>query len=391
MRSRLLLALAGTLALAACASTPEPSDTTTAAVTERPNPFFTKSDLPFEMPPFDRIRDEDYLPAFEKGMAQQLAEVEKIADNPEPATFENTVVAMEKSGEILGRVAPVFFNLSGADTNPQLQKIRAEIAPKLAAHRDAIYLNGKLFARVSALYDARETLGLDAESQRLLERYHTDFVRAGARLTDEQTKTLRDINAELASLTAQFAENVLAEVNDSAVVVDDVEELDGLTQAQIATAAAAAKDRGLEGKYVITLQNTTGQPPLASLTNRTLRERIFNASVSRGIRGNAYDNRAIVLRVMQLRADRAVLLGYPNHAAYVLEDETAKTTDAVNGMRSSTPRPAASSSPPGTGPSTRRKSARRSSTSTTPSSSRTSRWRACSRTASSTPRTACTG
>ncbi len=334
MSSRLTLALASTLTLVACASAPETPEPAQAAATatEAPNPFFTKSELPYEMPPFDRIRDEHFLPAFEKGMAEQLAEIDAIATNPEAPTFGNTIVPMETSGEVLGRVAPVFFNLSGAHTNPELQKIRAELAPKLAAHQDTIYLNGALFARVDTLYQQRDALGLDPESLRLLERYHTDFVRAGARLSEEQKETLRKINGELASLAARFSENVLGEVNASAVAFDSADELAGLSAAQIEAASKLAAERGLEGKYVIALMNTTGQPPLSSLTNRASREKIHAASVGRGIRGNEFDNREIVLTVIRLRAERARLLGYPTHAAFVLEDETAKTTEAVNDM-----------------------------------------------------------
>ncbi len=333
MSARLTLALAGSLALAACASAPETTPMTeTAPATSEANPFFVKSDLPYEAPPFDRIRNEHFLPAFEKGMAQELAQIEAIANSETKATFDNTIVAMERSGEILGRVAPVFYNLSGAHTNPELQAVRAEIAPKLSAHRDAIYLNGALFDRINSLYAARDSLGLDPESLRLLERYHTDFIRAGAKLSEEQKATLRKINSEIATLTAKFSENVLAEVNDAAVVFDSADDLAGLSDAEISAAAKAAAERGMEGKYLIALKNTTGQPPLASLTNRASREKIHRASVTRGIRGNEYDNRNIVRRVAELRAERARLLGYPNHAAFVLEDETAQTTRAVNQM-----------------------------------------------------------
>ena len=338
MAPRLALALAGTLALAACApearapETPEPAADGGAAVTEAPNPFFAKSELPYELPPFDRIGNEHFLPAFERGMAEQLAEIQAIADNPAAPTFDNTIVPLEKSGEILGRVSPVFFNLSSANTNPELQKIRVEIAPRLAAHADAIFLNGPLFARISTLHASRETLGLDAESVRLLERYYIDFVRAGAKLSEAEKETLRGINAELASLGAKFSENVLAEVNDSAVVFDSADQLAGLSAAEIEAAAKAAAEKGLEGKYLIALKNTTGQPPLSSMTDRESRRKIFEASLARGIRGNEFDNRDIVLRVVQLRAERARLLGYPTHAAFVLEDETAQTTAAVNDM-----------------------------------------------------------
>jgi peptidyl-dipeptidase Dcp len=296
------------------------------------NPFFTPSALPYAMPPFDLIRDEHYLPAFERGMAEQLAEIEIIANNPEAPSFENTIVAMERSGELQDRVSRVFFNLNSAHTNPQIQEIQRTVAPQIAAHRDAIFLNGPLFARVDALHEKRNELGLDAESKRLLERYHIDFVRAGARLSDADKDQLREYNRELASLATTFSNNVLEETISSAVLVDSAAELDGLTQSQVSAAASAAKARGHEGKYLITLQNTSGQPPLASLTNRALRQRIQEASVNRGARDNEHDNRPIVARTMTLRAERAKLLGYPNHAAHVLENETAGSVKAVNDM-----------------------------------------------------------
>jgi peptidyl-dipeptidase Dcp len=297
-----------------------------------PNPFFTESALPYGMPPFDQIADEHYLPAFEKGMAEQIKEIEAIANNPEAATFDNTILAMERGGQLLARVNRVFSNLNSAHTNPRMQEIQQTVAPQLAAHTDAIFLNGPLFARVESLHRQREELELDAESKYLLERYHTDFVRAGARLPDEKKETLRELNRELASLSTTFAQNVLQEVINSAVLVDSAEELDGLSESEIRAAADAADDRGHEGKYLIALQNTTGQPPLASLTNRALRQRIHEASVNRGIRDNEHDNRPVVARMAAARAERAELLGYPNHAAYVLENETAGSVKAVNDM-----------------------------------------------------------
>ena len=303
-----------------------------AAADAAANPFFTASTLPYQMPPFDQIRDEHYLPAFERGMAEELAEIEAIANNPESPTFENTIVAMEQTGEILARVSRVFFNLNSAHTNPVMQDVQKTVSPQLAAHRDAIFLNPKLFARVEALHGKRAELGLDPESLRLLERYYIDFVRAGARLSEEDKDKLRAINAELASLGTTFAQNVLRETLDSAVIVDTAEELEGFSDAQVRAAAEAATARGHEGKYLISLQNTSGQPPLALLTNRALRQRIHEASVNRGARDNEYDNRPVVARVAALRAERAALLGYPNHAAFVLENATAGTPEAVNEM-----------------------------------------------------------
>ncbi len=296
------------------------------------SPFAKPSPLPLHYPQFDTIKDSDFAPAFDAGMAGQLVEIEAIANNPAAPTFDNTIVAMERSGQMLDRATTLFFSLVGADTNPAREKLRAEYAPKFSAHADAISLNPKLFARIETLYAQRQKLGLDPESLRLIERYHTDFIRAGAKLSDADKARLRDINAELAALGAKFSQNVLAEVNDSAVLVNDRAQLSGLSDNQIAAAAEAAKARGFEGKYVIALLNTTTQPVLTDLDDRALRERIYKASIARGSRGNQWDNTALFARVVALRAERAKLLGYPSHAAYVLEDETAQTPAAVNAM-----------------------------------------------------------
>ncbi|HUR40150.1 MAG TPA: M3 family metallopeptidase [Verrucomicrobiae bacterium] len=294
------------------------------------NPFFAKSTLPYELPPFDKIRNEHYRPAFDKGMADHQVEIQAIANNPQAATFENTIVAMERSAALLNRVNVTFSALTGAHTNDELQKIDVEVSPKLQAHNDSIYLNPKLYARVKSLYDGRAGLGLDAESARLLEKYHTDFVRAGAQL-DESAKTrVKAINEELASLNTKFTQNLLEDTNASAVVVDTREELDGLADDQIAALAEAAKARKLDGKYVIQIILPTPQPALAQLKNRALRERLYRAAIERGNRGNEHDNKATLARIVQLRAEKAQLMGYPNHAAYVLEVETARTPAAVN-------------------------------------------------------------
>ena len=300
-----------------------------ATVTEA-NPFFADSPLPFHYPPFDRIDDSLYLPAFERGMAEQLAEVEAIADAAEAPTFENTLVALERSGRVLERVSQVFFNLNSADTNDTLDAIRSEMAPKLSAHSDRILLNGALFERVRALHERRGELDLDDESRRLVEEYYTDFVRAGAQLPAAEQQRLRDINAELAGLETTFSQNVLSEVNGSAVAVETRAELAGLSESEIAAAAAAAADRDLDGQFLIALRNTSGQPPLASLQNRELRRRLMETSLARGSRDGEFDNRAVVSRIARLRAERAGLLGYPNHAAYSLERQTARTVGAVN-------------------------------------------------------------
>ncbi|WP_206858923.1 M3 family metallopeptidase [Lysobacter changpingensis] len=336
MKHPLALALAVAIAATAptYAKTPKQGTAVSAQAdaAKGTNPFFADSPLPLHYPQFDQIKDSDFGPAFDAGMAQQLKEIDAIANNAEKPTFQNTIIAMENSGRTLARATTVFFNLVGTDTNPAREKLQGDYAPKFAAHRDAINLNGKLFERVKALYDTRDSLGLDAQGVRLVERYYTDFVRAGANLSEADKAKLKQINAQLAALGTKFSQNVLAEVNASAVVVDTKEELDGLSDEQIAAAAEAAKTRNLPGKYVIALLNTTGQPPEAQLTNRALRERLHKASVARGSRGNEFDNTGIVAQVTKLRAERAELMGYPNYAAYVLEDETAKTPQAVNAM-----------------------------------------------------------
>lgn len=320
------------LALAAGLALPSLGAAADKAAPAATNPFFEPSTLPYQLPPFDRITDADYLPAFEKGMAEQRAEFDAIANNPEPPSFDNTIVAAERSGQVLLRVSNVFFNLVGANTNPQMEKVQSTVAPLLAAHADAITLDPKLYARIKALHDQRDKLGLDAQQLRLLDRYHLDFVRAGARLDEKQKARLREINGELASLQTRFSQNLLKENNASAVVVDDRASLAGMSDAAIAAAAEAAKERKLDGKYVLALQNTSGQPALATLQDRALRERLQKASVGRASRGGEFDNRATIAQIVKLRAERAALLGYPNHAAYVLEDQTAGTTTAVNKM-----------------------------------------------------------
>ena len=295
------------------------------------NPFAQPSKLAFELPLFDRIRDSDYLPAFEAGMREQLEEVSRIAHNREPATLDNTIVALERSGQLLKRVEMTFSRLNACNTDPEMQRIDTEMAPRLTAQEDAIHLDTALWARVDGLYNKRTSLHLDPESLQLLSRYHTEFVRAGARLTKEQKTHLRDLNKSISSLTTRFKQNVLKATADGAVAVDSVHELDGLSPEQIGAAAQAAAARGRTGKWLIALQNTTNQPVLAQLTNRTLRERIYKASIGRGLSGDT-DNRPVIAELVKLRAERAALLGYPSHAAYQLEDESAGTPGAVRDM-----------------------------------------------------------
>jgi len=294
------------------------------------NPLFSPSPLPLQYPPFDRLRDEHFAPALERGMAEQLAEIQAIADNPEPPSFNNTLVALERSGRLLQRTTTLLFSLLGVDANPARQQLQSDYAARLAAHRDAIQLNPRLFARVEAVYARRDDAAPNPEARRLIERVRLDMVRAGALLDEAQKVRLRALNAELATLDARFDKAVLAEVNDSALVVDTVEELAGLSPAEIAAAAEAARQRGLPGKYLLALLNTTEQPAEAALQVRAVRERLHQASVARGSRGNAQDTTALVSRVMALRQERAALLGYPSPAAQVLADETARTPEAVN-------------------------------------------------------------
>jgi peptidyl-dipeptidase Dcp len=304
------------------------------------NPLATASTLPFHYPAFDKIKDEHFLPAYAEGMRQQLKEIDVIANNKKPATFDNTIVAMEKSGALLTRVQTTFGNLQGANTNDKLDAIDSEMSPKLAAHGDAIYLNPKLYARVKALYDKRDSLKLDAESKHLLERYHTDFVRAGAKLSAADKEKLKAINGVIATLQTTFTQNVLKETNASALVVDTREELAGMSDAEIDAAAAAAKAKGKDGKFLVALVNTSGQPPLAVLKNRAVRSRLMAVSLARGANGGEFDNRQVVLKIAKARAEKAALLGYENYAAYSLEDQTAHDTAAVNKLLGELAKPA---------------------------------------------------
>ena len=292
------------------------------------NPLLQASTLPYQLPPFDRVDNQHYREAFAEGMTAQLREVRAITERQTDASFENTIVALERSGELLDRAMAVFFNLIASNTNEVMQQFESELAPQLAAHEDAILLDSKLFARVSALYERRVDLGREPEAVQLLERYYTQFVRAGARLNDADKSRLKAINSQISSLTTRFKQNVLKATSDGAVVVDRPEELAGLAAEQVGAAAAAAAARGLAGKWLITLQNTTTQPLLAQLSNRALRERLFKASTARGSGGEA-DNTQIVRQLVALRAQRAALLGYCNHATYQLADESAGSPAAV--------------------------------------------------------------
>jgi peptidyl-dipeptidase Dcp len=314
---------------AASATAPAKASTSASAETQASNPFFTASTLPYQAPPFDKIKDGDYQPAIEEGMRQQLEEVEKIANNPEPPTFDNTYVALQKSGVLLNRVMAVFNAITSANTDDALQKLQEEEAPKLAAHADAIHLNGKLFQRIQSVYDQRDSLKLDPESQRLIDVVYRQFVMAGAKLSDADKAKLKEYNKEEAGLQAQYNNKLLAAAKNGALVVDDKSKLAGLSDGDIAAAEQAAKDRHLDGKWVLTLQNTTQQPALQDLTDRATRKALFDASWTRAEKGDANDTRDIVARLAQLRAQEAKLLGFPDYAAWTLQDQMAKTPDTV--------------------------------------------------------------
>ncbi|MDQ2658831.1 MAG: M3 family metallopeptidase [Verrucomicrobiota bacterium] len=296
------------------------------------NPLLSESTLPFKMPPFDKIKNEHYAPAFTLALAEHLKEVDAIAKTKEEPTFENTIVALEKAGLMLTRVGNIFSNLAGANTNPVLQKTESEMAPKLAAHQDAILLNPVLFSRVKSIYDRREQLGLDPESKYLVERYYQDFVHAGANLSEPDKQKLKAMNAEIATLQTKFNQDVLKEKNASGALVTDRKELAGLPENEIAAAATAAKEDKKDGKFLIPMQNTSGQPALSSLENRALRERIMKTSLARNSHGGAFDTRQTIINLARLRSERATLLGFENHAAYQLVDQTAKNVETVNKM-----------------------------------------------------------
>ena len=319
------LGAAAVAILAACS--PSSKKTTTTAQAE--NPFAQPSTLPLHAPPFDKIKDSDYQPAFEEGMKQQIAEIDAIANSGDAPTFENTIVAMEKSGRMLDRVSQAFSGVVGANTNPTLDKVQSDEAPKLAAHGDAIFLNAKLFARVKAIYDQRDKLKLDPESAQLLNVYYLQFIHAGANLSDADKAKLRELNKRDASLEASFQQKLVAASKAAAFVTDRKSDLAGLSDAEIAAASKAAEDRKMPGKFLIPQQNTTQQPVLASLTDRSVREKIFNNSWTRAEKGDVNDTRKIIVELAQLRAQKAQLLGYPNYAAYVLYDQMAKTPEAV--------------------------------------------------------------
>jgi peptidyl-dipeptidase Dcp len=317
-------AIAAAILLSACALTGRAAESNFGPS----NPFYSKSTLPFQAPPFDKIKDSDYQPAIDAGMAEQLKEIQAIADNSAPPTFENTIVAMERSGELFNRVNQVFNGVTSANLDPELQKVQDYEAPRMAALQDAIFLNSKLFDRVAKIYQQRDALHLDAESQRLLEFDYKLFVHSGANLNDADKAALKKLNEEDSTLSTAFTTKLLAAAKAGAYVTQDKAALAGLTDPQIAGAAEAAKGRKVEG-YVIPLQNTTQQPDLAELTQRSTRQAIFENSLDRAERDDANDTRSTIVRLAQIRAQKAKLLGFPTYAAWVLEDQMAKTPEAA--------------------------------------------------------------
>ncbi|MXP27395.1 dipeptidyl carboxypeptidase II [Porphyrobacter algicida] len=314
----------GDSAMAEAPAAPAPTTASNDAIPQGTGPFAQESNLPFHAPDFTKIKESDYVPGFEQGMAIQTAEVKAITDNPAAPTFDNTIVALEKSGRMLGRVSAVFSALTSADTTPGLDKIDEEMGPKLSAHSDSIMLNPKLFARVSAVYDQRAQLGLDNEDMKLLEHTYKAMVHAGAKLTPAQRERVVAINSDLSKLTTQFGQMVRDGTVASALVVDNKADLAGMSDAEIQAAAKAAAEKGMAGKYLITLQNTTQQPALAELNNRDVRKKLFDASYYRDDKGNQYDTRDLISKIVQLRAEKAALFGDPDWATYVMWDRMAK-------------------------------------------------------------------
>jgi peptidyl-dipeptidase Dcp len=297
--------------------------------TENDNPFFREYNTPYGVPPFDEIKLEHYMPAFEAGMMQQTAEIDHIVTNRELPTFENTILALEYSGELLTKVARVFYNLNGSNTNAEMQALARELSPKTSAHSSSIILNEQLFHKVNEVYKNRHELGLNAEQMRLVEEKHKGFVRGGALLQGDQRERLRDINTRMSQLTLNFGQNVLAETNSFELLITEEHDLQGLPRDLVENAAAAAERRGHDGAWVFTLHNPSVEPFLQYSSNRELRQKIWRAYVNRGNNGNENDNNDIIAQLVKLRAERAALLGYSTHAHFVLEESMAKTPENV--------------------------------------------------------------
>jgi peptidyl-dipeptidase Dcp len=322
--SILLLMVLGVL-LAACSKTSE----TPAEEPITDNPFFAEYDTPFQVPPFDIIKPEHFVPAYEKGMEQEKAEIDELVNNPETPTFDNTIVALDRAGKLLSKVGIVFGGLSSANTNDELKAIQKEMAPRLAAHRDEINLNKKLFDRVKAVYEQREGLNLDDEQMFLIENLYKRYVRNGANLNDEEQAKLKEINQKMSTLRVQFNQNVLAETNAFKLVIENEEDLAGLPESSVSGAAEAAKDAGMEGKWVFTTQKPSMLPFLQFSEKRDLREKLYRAYTNRGDNDNEYDNKKILNDVIKLRVEKANILGYETYAEYILESRMAKNPQNV--------------------------------------------------------------
>ena len=296
---------------------------------QRVNPFFETFDTPFQVPPFDRITNTDYLPAFKKGMEEQNAEIALIVNNTEAPSFANTIEALEYSGQLLNQVGNVFFNLQGANTNDSIQAIAKEVAPLLSQHGDAIKLNEKLFARIKSVYDSKEQLDLNSEQKRLLEETYKDFVRGGANLAPDKKEELKKINEELSLLSLQFGENLLAETNNFQLIIDNKDDLAGLPESVITAAAEEAGAAGMEGKWLFSLQKPSWIPFLTYSDRRDLREKLYKAMYNRGNNDNEFDNKSIINKMVNLRLQKANLMGYNNWSAFLLDDRMAKKPENV--------------------------------------------------------------
>ena len=325
IKNLILILMSVGLLFSACSKTSETPVETSAA----DNPFFAEYDTPFQVPPFDLIKPEHFIPGYEKGMEQEKAEIEALAGNPGPPTFDNTIVALDRAGKLLSKVSIVFGGLSSANTNDEIKAIQKEMAPRLAAHRDEINLNKKLFERIKAVYENSEVMNLDEEQLYVLENLYKGYVRSGANLNDEDQAKLKEINQKLSKLRVQFNQNVLAETNAFKLVIDNKEDLAGLPESVITGAAEAAKNAGLEGKWVFTTQKPSMLPFLQFSEKRDLREKLYNAYTKRGDNDNEYDNKTILSDIIKLRVEKASLLGYKTFADYILETRMAKNPQNV--------------------------------------------------------------